>query len=326
MKEATLVLLLGLSIILCVNGIIESTQAGNKIVMYWGQNPTGSESSLGTACSVGYDIINLSFMISFIDQRQPTCAVPNAPDLNFAVHGNDCTTPDNCPFLLNCTSTIGADIHTCQSKGKKIVLSLGGAAGSYGFTSDSQGTAFAQTMWDMFFEGDSPIRPFGNAVLDGVDLDIEGGSPVGYAAFVKALRSLMQQSGKSYIISGAPQCPYPDAYLGPKSGTALGDAGSSFSYVSVQFYNNYCDLASEDQFWSSFKQWHASAVSGGYQVMVGLPAAPGAGAGYVPASTVCGIVGQLKSYSNFGGFMFWDDSFDKQNGYYSQQIRNCLGQ
>ena len=27
---------------------------------------------------------------------------------------------------------------------------------------------------------------------------------------------------KHYIISGAPQCPFPDAFLGPSSGSALG--------------------------------------------------------------------------------------------------------
>jgi len=299
--------------------------APNSIVMYWGQNGGGGEPDLDKVCSYGYDVINLSFMISFIDSRQPSCAVPNAPDLNFAVHGNDCGTWTNCPFLLNCTETIGKAITTCQRQGKKIVLSLGGAVGSYGFTSDSQAQTFAHTLWGMFFEGTAALRPFGSAVLDGVDLDIEGGSTTGYSAFVKALRSLMSQSGKSYIISGAPQCPYPDAYLGPKPGTALGDAGSSFSYVSVQFYNNYCGLSNLNDFWTSFKSWHTAAASAGYKVMVGLPASSNAGGGYVPYNTVCNIVSELKTYSHFGGFMFWDDAYDIKNGMYSQKIRQCMG-
>ena len=54
------------------------------------------------------------------------------------------------------------------------------------------------------------------AILDGVDLDIEGGRPGNYAEFVKELRKLMSSDKKKkYIVSGAPQCPYPDAYLGP---------------------------------------------------------------------------------------------------------------
>jgi len=291
--------------------------------MYWGQDSGGGEPSLATYCDgASYDIINLSFMISFIDQRQPSCAVPNAPDLNFANHGDLCSTWNNCPFLLNCSSTLGADITHCQSKGKKIVLSLGGAVGSYGFTSDSQATQFATTIWNMFFEGSSPLRPFGNARLDGIDLDIEGGSTAGYAAFVKAMRSRM---GSKYIISGAPQCPYPDAYMGPKPGTALGDAGSSFSYVSVQFYNNYCGASSPQAFWESFEQWHNSAKSSGYKIMVGLPASPSAGGGFVSSSTVCStLVPKLKTYSNFGGFMFWDAGWDLKNHFYSHDIKSCL--
>ena len=159
------------------------------------------------------------------------------------------------------------------------MLSLGGAAGSYGFTSDAQAQTFAQTMWDMFGRGTGTTypRPFGSAVLDGIDLDIEGtqsiatpfwettsvatscstcqcvvatdsrtplsaflffsgGSTVGYAAFAKALRAL---AGPSFLISGAPQCPYPDALMGPSAGLPLGDAATAFSFVSVQFYNNW---------------------------------------------------------------------------------------
>jgi chitinase len=44
--------------------------------------------------------------------------------------------------------------------------------------------------------GSSDTRPFGDAVLDGVDLDIEGGSTTGYAAFVKQLRTHMDNAGK----------------------------------------------------------------------------------------------------------------------------------
>lgn len=60
-------------------------------------------------------------------------------------------------------------------------MSLGGAAGSYGFSSDAQGQTFAQTIYNMFGAGSSQYRPFGDAQIDGVDLDIEGGSATGYA-------------------------------------------------------------------------------------------------------------------------------------------------
>lgn len=66
----------------------------------------------------------------------------------------------NCGFLASA-------IQTCQSKGKIVTLSLGGATGAAGFTSDAQASQFADTIWNVFLGGSSSTRPFGNAVLDG---------------------------------------------------------------------------------------------------------------------------------------------------------------
>ncbi|KAG6815859.1 hypothetical protein H0H87_010715 [Tephrocybe sp. NHM501043] len=89
------------------------------------------------------------------------------------------------------------DITACQAKGKIITLSLGGASASVGFQSDSQATAFAQTIWDLFLGGSSSTRPFGTAILDGVDLDIEGGTSASYVTFVNKIRSLASGASKS---------------------------------------------------------------------------------------------------------------------------------
>ena len=52
-----------------------------------------------------------------------------------------------------------------------------------------------------------------------------------------------------------PSCvsgPFPDANLG----TVLQDKTSSFDYVLIQFYNNYCGYSSSDSaVVSSFQQW-----------------------------------------------------------------------
>ena len=50
------------------------------------------------------------------------------------------------------------------------MLSLGGAVGTYGFTSASQAETFATTLWDTFAEGYGSLRPFGDALIDGFDL------------------------------------------------------------------------------------------------------------------------------------------------------------
>ena len=79
------------------------------------------------------------------------------------------------------------DITSCQSRGKIITISLGGATGSVTFTSDTDATnsvshvavgydpflpiltleCQANTLWDLFYGGNSSTRPFGTAVLDG---------------------------------------------------------------------------------------------------------------------------------------------------------------
>ena len=68
--------------------------------------------------------------------------------------------------LANC-SFMAEDIKTCQASGKLVTLSLGGATGQIGFSSDAQAKSFADTIWGMFLGGSSATRPFGDAILDG---------------------------------------------------------------------------------------------------------------------------------------------------------------
>ena len=81
-----------------------------------------------------------------------------------------CNTSDDPVFsgsqLPNCQFLASA-IETCQSKGKIVTISLGGATGAAGFSSESQATSFADQIWDLFLGGSSSTRPFGAAVLDG---------------------------------------------------------------------------------------------------------------------------------------------------------------
>jgi chitinase len=291
-----------------------------RMVLYWGQNGYGArdpdqskwEKDLATTCKENpqYDALVLSFAISFVRTRN---ADSNLPELNFAFH---CDTPYDAqnPFLLKCDQ-MAEGIKTCQSLGKKVLLSLGGAAGSYGFISDAEAQKFAQTAWDVFLGGSSQYRPFGNVSLDGVDLDIEGGSATGYGAFVKALRSIVDSNEKGrYFISGAPQCVFPDAYLGPGTGKALTEAASSFDYLSVQFYNNYCAYTNPSMFQSSWNQWQSLHGSSGVKILVGLPASSlAAGSGFIDRNQLPTLLNVVKRSPAFGGIMLWDVSYDQNN-------------
>jgi chitinase len=289
-------------------------------VVYWGQNgygganpgdPTRYEKDLGQVCSdnPNYDMVVLSFVTSFVHTRNQD----GYPEMNFANH---CETPWDArnPFLLKCDA-IATGIQTCHKNNQRVILSLGGASGSYGFPSDADAKTFAKTVWDMFLGGGGAIRPLGADPLDGIDLDIEGGQGSGYATFVKTLRGYMNaDTTRPYYIGGAPQCPFPDAYLGPSMGSALGDAPSSFDYLFVQFYNNFCgySAASPSSFADSFTRWVGLHANGGPQIVVGLPATTQAAAAssFVPRTDLPGLLNSVKSNPAFGGLMLWDSSFD----------------
>ena len=190
------------------------------------------------------------------------------------------------PDLLNCTK-IASHIKTCQDYGRKIILSLGGAAGVYGFSSSNEAENFATTIWNLFLGGYSNVKPFKGISLDGVDLDIEAGTTKYYADFIKSIRQLMlTDNSKSYIITGAPQCPYPDVVMGPgEEGKVLSEIPQEFDYLFVQFYNNYCYLGDADQFNLSISKWFEFAENtktkcgSGPQILIGLPSHPRASSG-----------------------------------------------
>ena len=306
------------------------------IIVYWGQNgfgganpgdPSKWEKPLGQVCTENPQIntVVMGFVISFISGRN----ADGYPELNFANH---CETPYDTrnPFLLKCPE-IGEGIKTCHRLGKRVLLALGGGVGGYGFTSDAQAEQFAGTVWDMFLGGSGTVRPFGDAVADGVDLDIEGGSWIGYGKFAKKLREHMSKGNKKYLITAAPQCPFPDVYVGPGQGKALGDAPEAFDYVLVQFYNNYCSYSGGSSFDSAFAQWSTLHKDGkGPRVSVGLPSAPKAApaGGYVETTSLPSLILKTKSNPSFGGVMLWDASFDANNltsgKTYSQTLRTLL--
>jgi chitinase len=145
---------------------------------------------------------------------------------------------------------------------------------------DAEGVAF--TLWNSYANPAVTTggpRPFGEVFVNGWDLDIESdpnGNSQYYKYLVTKLRSFFPtDSSHTYYISGAPQCPLPEANMG--------DAidHSQFDYLFIQFYNNDCsayqfvrpdngDSGSFDfDAWESSVASHASA---GAKLLIGLPA------------------------------------------------------
>lgn len=266
------------------------SSANTNIAVYWGQNSAGTQESLATYCeSSDADIFLLSFLNQF-----PTLG------LNFANACSD-TFSDG---LLHCTQ-IAEDIETCQSLGKKVLLSLGGASGSYLFSDDSQAETFAQTLWDTFGEGTGASeRPFDSAVVDGFDFDIENNNEVGYSALATKLRTFFAEGTKQYYLSAAPQCPYPDASVGD----LLENADIDFAFI--QFYNNYCSVSGQFNWdtWLTYAQ--TVSPNKNIKLFLGLPgSASAAGSGYISDTSLLeSTIADIASSSSFGGIALWDAS------------------
>jgi chitinase len=111
------------------------------------------------------DVLVLSFLTTYF-------GTGNAPEINFS---NACPSSSTVPGTdLFLCSQIGEDIKTCQAAGKIVLLSMGGENSNSSFSSASQATQFAQTVWNYFGGGSTAAshRPFGDAVIDGFDLGI----------------------------------------------------------------------------------------------------------------------------------------------------------
>ncbi|KAE8380833.1 glycoside hydrolase superfamily [Aspergillus bertholletiae] len=340
----------------------------SNVVVYWGQDSLKGKGELAQQ-PLGYycndetiDVIVLAFLMTIN-------GLGGAPEIDFSNANDNCTTFDG-TNLLNCPQ-IGADINTCQEKGKTILLSIGGATYSEGgFQSESAAKAGADLLWETFgpptvqntilnasyhkgasrhsngrfnrlnrFNSTSIHaananstairRPFGNATIDGFDFDFEA-SVKNTAPFANRLRELSDtDKSKTYYLTAAPQCPYPDA-----ADKDILDGPVSVDAVFVQFYNNWCGVnsfspghATQSSF--NFEQWDnwAKTVSQNkdVKVLLGVPAnTTAASTGYIPASDLEPVIAYSKSFGSFGGVMMWDVSQAYGNPGFLDDVKGAL--
>ncbi|KAG6663599.1 hypothetical protein CIPAW_02G036700 [Carya illinoinensis] len=241
------------------------------------------------------------------------------------------------------------------------MLSIGGGAGSYTLTSTNDAQQVATYLWNNFLGGQSSSRPLGDAVLDGIDFDIEEGTTQHWDELARYLSGYSKQ-GKKVYLTAAPQCPFPDAWMGGALKTGL------FDYVWVQFYNNppcqysSADLTSKvlpaikssakyggalktglfDYVWVQFynnppcqyssgniaklvnawNQWNSIPAT---KIFLGLPAAPNAaGSGFIPVADLTSkVLPAIKSSAKYGGVMLWSKYYDDRTGY-SSSIKSSV--
>ncbi|KAK8476410.1 hypothetical protein V6N13_077356 [Hibiscus sabdariffa] len=283
---------IGISIGIGISPSTGTPKAGG-IAIYWGQN--GNEGNLTATCATGrYAYVNIAFLNQFGNG--------STPGINLAGHCNP--TSNGCAFF-------SSQIKSCQRLGIKVMLSIGGGAGSYSLASKADAKNVARYLWRNFLGGSSNSRPLGDAVLDGVDFDIELGSTQHYDDLARYL-SAYSKLGRKVYLTAAPQCPFPDSFVGAALNTGL------FDYVWVQFYNNpQCEYTSGNttNLLNSWNTWTSSINA--RKIFLGLPAAPAAaGSGYIPSSTLTSqILPVIKRSSKYGGVMLWNKFYDDSNGY-----------
>ncbi|CAN0884565.1 Acidic endochitinase [Linum grandiflorum] len=269
--------------------------AAGSIAIYWGQNGAAEGTLSQTCASAKYQFVNIAFVPFFGNGRR-------SPALDLSGHCN--------PNTGGCRS-LSADIRSCQSKGIKVFLSIGGGAGVYSLSSTADARQFAIYLFNNFLSGSSATRPFGPAVLDGIDFDIELGSNQHYNELARFLSGF--RGGKKVYLSAAPQCPFPDGEMGQALTTGL------FDYVWVQFYNNpQCEFnsggGSNKAFFDAWNQWNGIKAG---QIFLGLPASTkAAGNGFIsPGDLINRVLPVIKRSNKYGGIMLWSKFYDDQTGY-----------
>ncbi|KUL81789.1 hypothetical protein ZTR_09339 [Talaromyces verruculosus] len=269
---------------------LKARAPSGEVVVYWGQNAAAASENndLSTYCaaSSGIDIIVLTFLYEY----------GNSIMIPSGVIGQDCSIRTSGEGT-NCDS-LASQISTCQSNGVKVILSLGGAVGSYSLTSQAEAETIGQNLWDAYgnTSGGSVPRPFGSVFVNGWDFDIEAKSEPNMGEIITA---------------------------------------GQFDYLWIQFYNNgYCSYPNTLNY-ADWVSYIAGTRSANAKVFLGVPASELGSTGtqsgavyYQPPSVLASTVASFDTSPNWGGIMMWDAAFSDANVVngcnYAQQAASIL--
>lgn len=216
--------------------------------------------------------------------------------------------------MLDCVRDGFADqVKNCQNNGKKVLLSIGGVAGSSEriIRSEDDAVRIANNMWNLFGGGakdNDPIRairPFGDVVFDGFDIDNEDASALYWPTVITRLRQLFRSStqatGKPYYLTSAPECQRLDNSI------PLRSLQTGVDFIFVQFYNNpVCNLNSPN-FLASLQSWSNDLSANGRplidtgngvrspRVYIGAPSFPAGGSGWVGGELFTTLLTSVRS-------------------------------
>jgi chitinase len=260
-------------------------------------------------------------------------AVPNDYDVVAVAFATATSTPGAVAFGVDSglSAALGgytndqfkADVATLHSRGKKVLISVGGETGTVSVGDANSATNFANSVRSI-------MATYG---FDGVDIDLENG--VNPTFMAQALRNLRNQVGASLIITMAPQTIDMQSTGGSYFALAL-NIKDILTTVHTQFYNSGSMLGCDQA--QAYSQGSVNFITAlaciqlenglrPDQVAVGLPAGPGAAGGGVVAPSVvtsaldclargtsCGSFHPPHTYPGIRGAMTWSINWDVSNG------------
>lgn len=230
-----------------------------------------------------------------------------------------------------------AEVAQAQAEGRKVLVSIGGAAAGMDLTSP--------TVIDNFVNSIIPIIELYN--LDGIDIDIETGLVAGASmtqlspsqeGLINAIRRVMDHFGPDFMLTMAPETAYVTggsiAWGGPYGAylPIINAFRNELSWLQMQYYNGimYGDGTTHEagtvvgmvEQTKALINGFTIAQNGQFQglpaekVVIGLPATAGAGGGEMsPSAVQQGFDQLLALYPNLRGLMTWSVNWDASNGY-----------
>ncbi|MFC7442019.1 chitinase [Laceyella putida] len=291
---------------------------GNKLIVgYWHNFDNGSGFIRLRDVSPDFDVINVSF----------------AEPVGGATTGTIGFTPYNYT-----DADFKADVAYLKSKGKKVVISIGGANGQVQLTTAQARDNFVNSMTSI-------IEKYG---FDGMDIDFEGHSlylnqgdtninnpttPV-ITNLISAIRTIHNRFGNSFVLTMAPETFFVQVGYTHYGGNGNGVDNRAGAYLpvihklrdildwlQVQHYNSGPVIALDNQYYNmgnaDFHVAMAEMVLQGFpvagnannffpplkpeQVLIGLPASVNAGNGYTSTQEVQKAVNYLVKGQSYGG-------------------------
>lgn len=153
--------------------------SSSNLAVYYGQTPATASVPLSQLCNdPSIDIVILAFITSLSSSSSSSSSSTTQyfPTLNLgpycAAGPSAAQSAAGATGLLDCTADLAPQVQACQARGKKVLISLGGATGTGTIESDEAAEGMADSLWSLFGGGDGMdgLRPFGEAVvLDGFD-------------------------------------------------------------------------------------------------------------------------------------------------------------